>query len=444
MNANHKVVIVGGGFTGLVAAYDLAKAGRKVTLLESERFLGGLAGTFEISSGYRVEKFYHHWFSSDRAILDFIKEIGLKENIEFRPTNTGLFHANSVFRLKSPLDLLKFTPLPFFSRLRTGFMALAARRISDWKKLENESASDWIRRYAGEKSYEIIWKPLLIGKFGDEAENISAVWFWNKLKLRGGSRDESGKETLAYLRGGFSILIDKMESELRRLGVEIRVATKVTEIKVEDGKVQGVMVGAELIEAQAVLATIPLPVFKEITPELSKSYKHQISKIRFLGNICLILRLKRSLSSTYWLNIADPSFPYVGIIEHTNFDPPERYGGEHIVYLSRYLPTSHELYQKSDEEVFNYSLPFIQKMFPEFSKDWVIGHAVWRAEYSQPIVTKHYSKLIPDARTPVDGLWLSTMAQIYPEDRGTNYAIEYGRKVAAEMLASEKGNSKRN
>jgi protoporphyrinogen oxidase len=185
-----------------------------------------------------------------------------------------------------------------------------------------------------------------------------------------------------------------------------------------------------MLPSDAVLATVPLPHFMRMTPGLPQEYVERHSQIRFLGNVCLVLRLKRSLSSTYWLNVADPSFPYVGIIEHTNFDDPANFDGRRIAYLSKYLPTSEAMFRMSDSELFEYSLPYIQRIFPEFTREWVEGSFVWRAEYSQPVITKHYSKLIPDEQTPIEGLWLSTMAQVYPEDRGTSYAVRHGRAVA--------------
>jgi protoporphyrinogen oxidase len=194
-------------------------------------------------------------------------------------------------------------------------------------------------------------------------------------------------------------------------------------------------VNGEVIKSDAVLATIPLPLFLRMTSGLPPAYHDLHGQIRFLGNVCLILRLKRSLSSTYWLNVADPSFPYVGVIEHTNFDTPEHFSGRHIAYLSKYLPTSEAMFKMSDAELFQYSLPYIKRLFPEFSEDWVEKPFVWRAEYSQPVITKKYSSYIPEEKTPISGLWLSTMAQVYPEDRGTSYAVRHGRAVARKILA---------
>lgn len=427
---------MGAGYTGLSAAWDLKKVGFDVTIIESESSVGGLAGSFEVLPGIELEKFYHHWFSSDHHILDFLKELGLGDRIKVLESNTGLYYANSIFRLSKPLDLLKFTPLSFINRIRTGLMVLAAKRHSNYLDLEDETAESWIKRHAGEESYKVVWEPLLKGKFGIEATNVSAVWFWNKLKLRGGSRGKGGKENLLYFDGGFGGATASIKRALEEAGVKIITNNPVKRILSEAGKVKGVDTKNGFYESDKVLATLPLPTFLDVTEGLPASYTEPARQIRFLGNLCLVLSLTRSLSSTYWLNVADPSFPFVGVIEHTNFDPPSNYGGKHIAYLSKYLPTSEELFTLSDEDTFKYCLPHLKRIFPEFNESWVSGYRVWRANFSQPVITKHYSKLIPTEKTPIEGLWLSTMAQVYPEDRGTSYAVRHGRAVAYQIVKS--------
>jgi protoporphyrinogen oxidase len=315
-------------------------------------------------------------------------------------------------------------------------MALMARRINSWKTLEDISAEQWMIKYGGKKAYDVIWSPLMQGKFGVEAKNVSAVWIWNKLKLRGSSRNSKGGESLVYFGGGFGALTDGIRAALEKAGVTIKTSTSVTSIVVDNGRAVGVETSAGRHAADVVLATVPLPQFLEMTPGLPAAYVEKCKQIRFLGNSCLVLRLNRSLSSTYWLNVADPSFPFVGIIEHTNLDAKENYNGEHIVYLSKYLPTTEALFSMTTDEMYQYCEPFIQRIFPEFNRSWVNAYHVWKARYSQPVITKHYSKNIPESQTPIKSLWLNTMAQIYPEDRGTNYAVRYGRKVARDILGS--------
>jgi protoporphyrinogen oxidase len=208
----------------------------------------------------------------------------------------------------------------------------------------------------------------------------------------------------------------------------------VQEVLVQDGRVTGVRTSKGVIEARTVIATPALPLIERLASKhLTQAERDRLLAIEYLSNVCLVLQLDRSLSETYWLNVGDPSFPYVGIIEHTNFEPPETYRGRRIVYLSKYLPESAELYRMSDEEVFEFSLPHLKRMFPAFDRSWVIDHSVWRARFSQPIITLNYSEKIPPSRTSVDGFFIESMAQVYPEDRGTNYAVRNGRRIGREV-----------
>jgi protoporphyrinogen oxidase len=427
------VVIIGAGFTGLSAAWELARRGARVTVLEADPEVGGLAGTFEVQ-GERLEKFYHHWFTNDEHVNDLVKELGVSDRVVYRPTRTGMYFANTVFRMSSPVDVLKFTPLPFLDRLRLGLLALRARGVKDWKPLEALTAEEWLIRLGGRNVFRVVWEPLLNGKFGPFASSISAVWFWNKLKLRGGSRDKTGAEMLAYYRGGFAALADSLAEEVVRLGGAIYTNRRATGLRVHNGAVTGVETPSGTVAADAVLATTSLPIFADLVgPHTDDRYVESLKAIDYLANVCLVLELDRSLSSTYWLNVNDPGFPFVGVIEHTNFEPASTYGGRHIIYLSKYLPEDADLFRMSDDEVVDYCVPYLERMFPEFRRSWILAAHVWRARFSQPIVTRHYSRMIPREDTPVSGLHLTTMAQVYPEDRGTNYAIREGRRVGVRL-----------
>lgn len=431
--ARKDCIVIGAGYTGLSAAYELAKAGKSVAVYESDGGVGGLAGSFTVG-GVELEKFYHHWFTSDIHITQLVDELGESARIVYRPTNTGMYYANRSFRLSTPLDVLRFTALPFFDRLRMAKVAVAAKLVRDWRSLEDITAEQWLRKICGDRVFEVVWSPLLSSKFGPFADQIAAVWMWNKLKLRGGSRSKGGGENLAYYRGGFAALSQRLADRIVELGGEIHTGTPVQEIVVRDGAVAGIRTADAVHEAKTVIATPSLPLIDRMVGQhLSPKEQQQIRSIDYLANVCLVLQLDRSLSATYWLNVADPGFPYVGIIEHTNFEPPESYAGRHIVYLSKYLPESAELYQMTDREVLDFSLPHLQRMFPDFRESWILDSHVWRARYSQPIVTLHYSQKMPASRTSIDGLFIETMAQVYPEDRGTNYAVRNGRRIGCEV-----------
>jgi protoporphyrinogen oxidase len=431
-----RVVVIGAGFCGLAAAYELGKHGIQATVLERNDEIGGLAGSFRVN-GVRLEKFYHHWFTNDVHVMQLIGELGKRDQVLLRPTRTGMYYANDFFKLSTPLDLLRFSPLPVLDRIRLGLLVLRARRVKDWHALEDRTAADWLCELGGERVWQVVWEPLLRGKFGDAAEEVSAVWFWNKLKLRGGSRGKSGEEQLAYYRGGFAALADALAEAIRAQGGEVRTNTPVDYLQVDSGRVTGVISGGANVPADAVIATPALPVIADLVePHVPDNYVNDLRRIRYLANVCVVLQLDRSLSDIYWLNVNDPGFPFVGIIEHTNFEPPSTYGARHIVYLSKYLPETDKLYRMGDADVVNFTIEHVARMFPDLERDWVLDAHVWRAQYSQPIVECGYRSMIPPNHTPVAKLHLASMAQIYPEDRGTNYAIRDGRAQGRRTAAA--------
>ena len=424
------MAVIGAGFCGLAAAYELGRHGIRATVLERDDGIGGLAGSFDVA-GVRLEKFYHHWFTSDAHVMALIRELGRQDEVLLRPTRTGMYFGHRFYRLSSPLDLLRFSPLPLADRLRLGLLALRARRVRDWRALEGLTAAQWLRALGGDRVYRVVWEPLLRGKFGAAADEVSAVWFWNKIKLRGGSRGRRGTENLAYYRGGFAALADALADAIRRQGGSVHTGRAVTGLAVDDGRVTAVGTGQGSVAVDAVIATAALPVVADLVrPHVPGDYVAALGRIAYLANVCVVLVLRRSLSDTYWLNVNDPGFPFVGVIEHTNFEPHATYDGRHIVYASKYLPESDPLFAMADPDLVDFTLRHLQRMFPELTRDWVIDAHVWRARHSQPIVTRRYSELIPSAVTPLRGFYLATMAQIYPQDRGTNYAVGAGRAIA--------------
>lgn len=436
MSSSHEtqVTIVGGGFTGLTAAYELLKKGISVTILEAESEIGGLAAAFQVG-GENLDRFYHHWFTNDLDVMGLIDELGLSDHVVINPTNTGVYYANNFFKLSTPWDLLNFKPLSFVDRIRLGLLALRARKVKDWKALETKTAQDWLRELGGENVFRVVWQPLLKGKFGPYAEQVSAVWFWNKLKLRGGSRGKGGEERLAYFRGGFVALADALARRVRELGGRIELNTPVSRIEPAGERWQ-TTTPVGIVWSDRVIATPALPLVADMVKAWApKDYLAQLHRIQYIGNVCLVLELDRALSKTYWLNVNDPSFPFVGVIEHTNFERAETYGGRHIVYLSKYLPHTDALYSMDADEFLAFALPYLQTMFPAMERSWIKAHHLWRARWSQPVVEKNYSRLIPAEDSPARGFHVCSMAQIYPEDRGTNYAIRAGRRIGLRLAA---------
>lgn len=436
----YDVAIVGGGFTGLTAAYVLAKKGHSVKVIEGDTTPGGLAGTFQFKDGVTLEKFYHHWFNNDVHVPELVNELGMNGDVITLPSRTGMYFNGRMWKLSTPLDLLRFTALSFVDRIRLGLLVFQVRRIKDWRAIEHLSIREWLESLCGKKVYKVVWEPLITSKFSIYAEAVNAVWMWKKLVLRGSTRNDKGGEELAYFKGGFGRLAEAMVKAIRDAGGEVTLGEKVAGVVADGNRISALKTATGEVAARQFLFTPAFPIIADILDgAVDAGWIERLRRVRYLGNMCLVLRLKRSLSDTYWLNVNDPGFPFVGVIEHTNFDSAENYDRSHIAFLSRYLAVEDPVWAYSDEQYVDFALQHLKRMFPEMDRSWIIEHRVWRAEYAQPVTERGYSQYVPGRETPFSNASIATMAQIYPEDRGTNYAIRDGRAVADSIAECLKG-----
>lgn len=429
MRKMKKVAIIGSGYAGLAAALDLLATGHQVTLYERESAAGGLARSLQIGDE-TLERFYHHFFTSDTHLTDMAKRLGLGETITWIKPKTAIYYQGQTYSLKGPLDLLKFTPLPFFERVKMGFLIADSYLRFSWRDLDAITAKDWITNKVGPTAYRVLWEPLLISKFGPAAETISAAWLWSKFKLRGSSR-RNGQEALGYFAGGgFDRLTTAMAAAVKAKGGRILLGQTIESLSQATGA-WAIRSNGQTEQFDAVLVTAAPAVLPKLFPQIDPTYRAKLEAIQYQANICLTLVLKRALSDVYWLTVADLKFPFVAVIEHTNFVSAEHYGGRHIVYLSRYLAPTDSLFAESDDEVAKKFLAALSTIYPDFRPSDVVETIVSRAPNTQPITPVGYGERVLPITTPYPGLYLATMAQIYPQDRGTNYAIKIGQEAAA-------------
>ncbi|MGB2694795.1 MAG: NAD(P)/FAD-dependent oxidoreductase [Dehalococcoidia bacterium] len=429
-----KVGVIGGGVAGMAAAYRLTQQGHRVALYEASPFLGGLVRTFEVGGG-RLESFYHHVFSTDTTIVGLIEELGLGDQMTWRESKVGFYRDGRLWDFVTPMDLMRFKPVPLLDRVRMGLAALYLRRQKDGSRYESVTAAEWVQRNMGKGAYDAVWGPLLRGKFGDAYDQLAMVWLWNKIFLRFASRKGGPmqREQLGYLMGSFGVYIDELERRLRASDLaDVNTGRAVQEVIVERGRACGLaLADGERVDCDAVIACMPAHVFEKLAPHLPEDYTEKLTGVRWQSAMCYIMALDRPLSDIYWMNISEDGMPFLAVIEHTNFIEPEQYGGKHIVYLSNYLHEDHPYLKMDIEEVERTYLPHLTKINPAFSPDWITDRWLFKGPYAQPIVTIGYREKIPEHRTPVPGLYLATMSQIYPEDRGQNYSIKMGEHVAA-------------
>jgi protoporphyrinogen oxidase len=435
--------IVGAGITGLSAAYDLTREGHDVTVYEARPYAGGLSAGFQDPHWeWPLERFYHHWFATDEAVIGLIDELGARERLFFRRPTTTIYHKGRLYPMDSPVPALKFlpisplhravrtlsfTPLSLMDRLRAGLAGVRLLVTKDWQELERVTADEWLRDAVGERAYDILWKPLLISKFGEEAyRDVNMAWMWARVYKRTAS--------LGYFVGGFQGFIDLLAERIRSQGGVIRLNTHVRGIHPTSEGIRLELQAGDVTH-ERVIATCSPHMLRERTPALPAAYAAGLEALRSMGAVVLVLALDRPLTQGhYWINMPKgEEIPFMGLVEHTNYISPEHYGGDHLVYCGDYLPPDHPYFDYTKEQLMEAYLPGLLRINPDFRPEWVRATWMFTERYAQPIPELNHSRNIPPLKTPLPGLWMANMSQVYPWDRGSNYAVELGRRVAREV-----------
>lgn len=430
--------IIGAGAAGMSAAWDLACAGHRVTLFEAGSEVGGLAAGFRDEGWeWSLEKFYHHWFESDSEIFRLVEELGHSDKLIFPRPKTSYWVDGKLVRSEMNLSAL-FLPISPLAKLRLGLSGVFLKLTQDWKSLEKVTAHDWLTRYMGEEAYGRFFKPLLIGKFAERYTEVNMAWFWARIKAR--------SLKLGIFAGGFQAFLDTLAKAITEKGAEIRLNSAVEQIsRREDGKLILTVKGEEYVFDQILSTTSPRLLVKMAEGLSATSYGRQVAALESIGAVCVVFALKQSLltDGTYWLNLPATSadktqskFPFLALVEHTNFMDKAHYGGDVLVYCGDYVEPDHEYFTMSEAALAERFMAQLSRFNPAFSPDWVRKSWVFRAPYAQPVPGLNHSQKIPALKTPLDGLYWASMSQVYPWDRGTNYAVEIGRRAAREMMSA--------
>lgn len=411
--------ILGGGALGLMAAYRLAKAGQAVMVFEQESAAGGLAAGFRVGDVW-LEKFYHHLFRTDTTAIEVIEELGLGEDLEWSRPLTVCLTGGEIHQLDSPLTLLGFAPLRLDERLRVAAVS-AFLKVANPEWLEGETAAAWLGRWMGKRAYEMLFEPLFVGKFGALHEQIALPWFWARFHDR--------TTSLGYLRGGFQQLYERLVEGIGEAGGKVLLGTSVEGAEpLDDGRWE-VRTSQGRWTVDRVISTLPTRLTCRLIPALPAEYRARYEWGQAYGAHCVILSLDRQLTDSYWVNICDAGFPFMALVEHSNFRAPAEYGGRHLVYLGNYRSMDDRLFSMSKEEVLGEFLPHLKRIVPTFEPGWVQESWMFKAPFAQPIVTMEYRQHIPPFHTPLEGLWVANMFQVYPHDRGQNYSFELANRL---------------
>lgn len=420
-----KIAVIGSGFTGLSASYHLLKNNHQVTIFEKESLPGGLALGFKSKNWqWSLEAYYHHLFTNDKSILNLAKEINY-EVVTQRP-KTSIYTDGTCTQLDSPKHLLSFSKLSFLEKIRMGLVLGILRYNPFWKILESTRASEFLPKFMGSNAYQMIWEPQLVNKFGDYASEISMSWFWARIKKRTSS--------LIYPAGGFLSFAKALVEHIEKNGGKFLFDTDVKEITGEKNVQVKFSIENQKVKIEnydAVIVTLPSLNFIKIAQNLPKKYINNLKNLKGLGANNLVLRLKKPFlqDGTYWLSICDKKSPIMAIVEHTNFMNKKYYDNEHLVYLGNYLSIFDPRYKMTKEQLLKSYHPFLKKINNNYDKT-LIDYHLFNTPFAQPIIPVNYQKIMPSFVTPLKNVYLANIQQIYPWDRGTNYAVELGEKIS--------------
>jgi protoporphyrinogen oxidase len=440
-----KVGIIGAGIAGLTAAYELSKSGHTVAVFEAAQQVGGLASGFRDERwDWPLERFYHHLFTTDTAIRELVDEIGFSDKLFFRSPNTAQWWNGRGYSLfggtrnlpgglpmpglvTTAISMLNYPGLSFVNRVRMGAVGAYLKfGPSRWRKLEQSTAATWTRRWMGEKVYQAFVRPLLEGKFGPYTDEVNMAWLWARLKAR--------SFQLGYFAGGFQAFVDALLARVRQIGVVVELGTPIAALEPPDGERREwriVTAAGARHDFDKVIVTGAPGLLGKLAPQLPPEYLGKLKGLRSMGAVVMTIALAQPLTEDlYWINMPKGEFPFLALVEHTNFIEPEHYGGDRLIYCGDYLDPSHEYFRLSEDELLERFLPALKAVNPRFERSWVRKFWLHREPYAQPIVPINHSRNIPPLATPLPGLFWASMSQVYPWDRGTNFAVALGQDVA--------------
>lgn len=424
-----QVAVLGAGPMGLTVAYQLVKNGHEVTVFEADDRVGGMTASFDFG-GLNIERYYHFICSNDQPHFDMISEMGLDDKLKWTKTKMGYYYQGELFPWGNPIALLKFPKLSLISKIRYGLHAFTSTKRSDWSGLDKKEASGWIKKWVGQRAYDVMWKSLFDLKFYNFSSNLSAAWIWTRIKRVGNSRYSMMEEKLGYLEGGSEVLLIAMKNKIEELGGTIKLSSPVRKVEIADGKVVGLDVNGQFLEFENVISTVPAPYIPRIIPQLPEKELEQFKALSNIAVVCVIAKLKKAVTENFWLNINDSRMDIPGIVEYSNLNPLD----DHIVYVPYYMPAEHEKYSDSNETFVEKVKKHLKLLNPELDDSDFIDIHVSRYRYAQPICEPGFLEKLPPVDLPVEGLYVADTSYYYPEDRGVSEGIRFGTDIANKVF----------
>jgi len=428
-----RIAVIGAGPMGLAAAYELAKAGHAVTVLERDARIGGMTAAVDFA-GTRIERYYHFICKPDATTFSYLKEFSLEDRLRWRATRMGFYFDGTLYDWGHPLALLKFPGLGFIDKARYALHVMRAKGINDWKPYDALSSTQWLQRWVGPRAYDVLWRSLFHYKFYELQDSLSAAWLGTRIKRVALSRRSLFQEELGYLEGGSEVLLQAFETRIRGLGGTIRLNAGVEQVLLEGAtgaaRVAGLRIAGETMPFDRVISTIPLPYLVPMIPGLPQPERERIAAIRNVGVVCVLLKLRRPFTRNFWMNINSPGIEIPGLIEYTNLNPLAEQGGPTILYAPYYMPQSHPKYRRDFAVFIEETLAYLERIRPDFDRSEVVASMASRYEFAQTVCTPGFFDALPPMRSAIDGLFMADTSHYYPEDRSISESARLGAELA--------------
>lgn len=435
-DSTKRYAIVGAGPMGLMAAMELLKQGHQVDIYERDDRIGGMSASFDFA-GLKIERYYHFICKTDYPLFELLSSLGLSDRLQWTDTKMGYFYDGKLYKWGTPFALLAFPKLGPISKFRYALHVMVTKSIQDWSALDKVSATAWLRKWLGERGYDVMWRRTFYLKFFEYTDNLSASWIGTRIKRIALSRRNLLNESLGYIEGGSETLLEVMEKFILDRGGRIHLRSGIDQVVVEDGKVVGVRVASVDTPVDAVVSTAPIQYVPALVPDLPGEFAERIRKIENIPVACVILKLKHAVSENFWMNISDADIAIPGVIEYSNLNPGTR-EGEHILYAPFYMPKTHPKWAQPNAELIEEVIGYLSRINPEFKRDWVLAQHCHRYEFAQTICPPDFQAMLPPMKTPVDGFYMADTSYYYPEDRSINESIATAQRLVAEVLQSGK------
>lgn len=410
---------------GLGVAFYAIKKGYKPIIYEADDRIGGMTASFDFN-GLNIERFYHFHCKTDHDFFNILDELNLRKKFYWKNTRMGFWYKNRIHSWAGPFDLLKFPYLSIMEKLRYAINAFISIKRTNWRPLDLISAETWLRKSIGNNSFDILWKKLFNLKFYEYSDKVSAAWIWSRIKRTGLSRKNIFTEQLGYLENGSQTLLNAMQAFILNNGGEIHLSSPVEKVNIKNNKVISFNISAKKIKSENIVSTIPIPYIPKIIPQLPKKILASYDKVKNIGVICIIVKLKKKITDHFWLNINDEDMDIPGIIEYSNLRTIEK---SSIAYIPFYMPQNNPKFKDSDDTFKLKVKGYIKKINPKINDSDFIDVKINRYYYSQPVCEINHLKKIPRVKLPIQGLFIADTSFYYPEDRGISESIKFGKKI---------------